>query len=436
MPKLDRRSLLTGAAATGLAAGADLLGFARAWAQTAEWKPEPGASLSILRWKRFIPSEDEAFLRMVDAFTKATGVKVSVTNESFDDIQPKASVAANTGQGPDMVWGLFSFPALFPDKCLPLEDVAESLAKKYGPWFPSAEAYGKVKGKWIAIPVGFNGGYPNYRISAMQKAGFSKFPEDTAGFLELCRALKKNNTPAGFALGHATGDANTWCHWALWAHGANLVDANEKIVINSPETAKALEYVKAMYETFVPGTVSWNDSSNNKAFLAGDLYLTHNGISIYAAAKKDNPKLAEDMDHAVWPIGPAGKPTEFQLAFPILAFKYSKAPNACKAFISFMMEASNYNPWLEAAQGYLCEPLSNYPKNPIWTSDPKNAVFAEAGRRSRAAGGLAPVSERVAAVLADFVVVDMFASHCTGREDVKTAIRNAERAAQRIFRNT
>ncbi len=156
------------------------------------------------------------------------------------------------------------------------------------PLVPVGGGLRKVKGKWIAIPVGFNGGYPNYRISAMQKAGFSKFPEDTAGFLELCRALKKNNTPAGFALGHATGDANTWCHWALWSHGANLVDANEKIVINSPETAKALEYVKAMYETFVPGTVSWNDSSNNKAFLAGDLYLTHNGISIYAAAKKDN----------------------------------------------------------------------------------------------------------------------------------------------------
>jgi len=30
----------------------------------------------------------------------------------------------------------------------------------------------------------------------------------------------------------------------------------------------------------------------------------------------------------------------------------------------------------------------------------------------------------------------MFASHCTGREDVKGAIRNAERAAQRIFRNS
>ncbi|MDP4022305.1 ABC transporter substrate-binding protein [Methylobacterium sp. NEAU 140] len=435
MTVLDRRSLLAGAAATGLAAGGDLLGFARAWAQESAWKPEPGANLSLLRWKRFVPSEDEAFMRLVDAFSKATGVKMTVTNESFDDIQPKASVAANTGQGPDMVWGLYSFPALFPDKCLPMADVAESLGKKYGPWYPSAEAYGKVKGKWIAIPVAFNGGYPNYRISAMKKAGFDKFPTDTAGFLELCRGLKKNNTPAGFALGHATGDGNSWCHWALWSHGGYLVDANEKIIINSPETAKALEYVKALYETFIPGTVSWNDSSNNKAFLSGELYLTNNGISIYAAAKRENPKIAEDMDHALWPIGPVGKPTEFQLAFPILAYTYTKAPNACKAFIAFMMDAANYNPWLEAAQGYLCEPMKNYPKNPVWTMDPKNAVFAEAGARSLAAGGLAPVTEKTAAALADFVVVDMFASYCTGRDDVKGAMRNAERAAQRIFRN-
>ena len=29
-------------------------------------------------------------------------------------MQPKASVAANTGQGLDMVWGLYSLPHLFP----------------------------------------------------------------------------------------------------------------------------------------------------------------------------------------------------------------------------------------------------------------------------------------------------------------------------------
>jgi multiple sugar transport system substrate-binding protein len=436
MVQFDRRSLVKGGAALGLAGAAGLLDWAKAWAQEAPFKAEPNAQLTILRWKRFVEAEDAAFMQMVDAFSKATGVKMNVTNESFDDIQPKASVAANTGQGPDMVWGLYSFPFLFPAKCLELTDVADYLGKKYGGWVGVTEAYGKFKGKWIAVPVAINGGYINYRISAVKKAGFDKVPGDNAGFLELCKGLKKNNTPCGFALGHATGDANNWVHWALWSNGGNLVDQNEKVVINSPETAKALEYVKQLYETFVPGTVSWNDSNNNKAFLAGELFMTNNGISIYAAAKADPSKkeIAEDMDHAAYPIGPVGKPTELQLAFPILAYNFTKSPNACKAFITFMMEAQNYNPWLEAAKGYLTQTLNAYENNPVWTADPKNAVFKEASKRTLPASGVAPMSEKTAAALADFIVVDMFASYVTGREDVKGAMRTAERAAQRIFR--
>ena len=47
-----------------------------------------------------------------------------------------------------------------------------------------------------------------------------------------------------------------------------MVDENDKVVINSPETMKALDYAKELYETFIPGTASWLDPINNKAFLA------------------------------------------------------------------------------------------------------------------------------------------------------------------------
>jgi len=104
--EMNRRSLLKGsaAAATVATVGADqLLNYATAWAQAAPWKPEAGAKINVLRWRRFVEAEDKAFMAMVDAFQKATGVSVNISNESFDDIQPKASVAANTGQGLDMV---------------------------------------------------------------------------------------------------------------------------------------------------------------------------------------------------------------------------------------------------------------------------------------------------------------------------------------------
>ena len=64
----DRRSLLKGGA-TMLAAAAtmsseQLLGYAKAWAQTAQWKPEADAKINLLRWKRFVEAEDVAFMKV------------------------------------------------------------------------------------------------------------------------------------------------------------------------------------------------------------------------------------------------------------------------------------------------------------------------------------------------------------------------------------
>ncbi len=84
----DRRSVLK--AGGGLLAVAatmsseQLLGYAKAWAQAAPWKPEAGAKISLLRWKRFVEAEDVAFMKIVDAFQKATGVTINVSNESYE----------------------------------------------------------------------------------------------------------------------------------------------------------------------------------------------------------------------------------------------------------------------------------------------------------------------------------------------------------------
>ncbi|HKC33470.1 MAG TPA: extracellular solute-binding protein, partial [Xanthobacteraceae bacterium] len=110
MTTFTRRTLVKGGtalAATGALAGPALLDWAKAWAQAAPWKPEKDAKLSMLRWKYFVQSEDDAFVKLIDAFTKATGVKVDIARESYEDVQPKASVAANTGAGPDLFWGLY-----------------------------------------------------------------------------------------------------------------------------------------------------------------------------------------------------------------------------------------------------------------------------------------------------------------------------------------
>ena len=103
--KFTRRDLLktTAASSAGLVAPS-LIGPARA--QELKYQPEEGATLRLLRWSPFVKGDEDQWLANTEKFVKATGVQVRVDKESWEDIRPKAAVAANVGSGPDlmMVW--------------------------------------------------------------------------------------------------------------------------------------------------------------------------------------------------------------------------------------------------------------------------------------------------------------------------------------------
>jgi multiple sugar transport system substrate-binding protein len=155
MSKFTRRDVLKSSARLALGAAVAtpaMIAAARAWAQDMKWAPESGAELRLLRWKRFVQSEGEAFAAAVDAFSKATGVPVRIDSEGFEDLRPKSAVAASIGSGPDIVWTIHADPHLYPDKLVDVSDVANYLGAKYGGWYPIAEFYSKRGDQWISVP--------------------------------------------------------------------------------------------------------------------------------------------------------------------------------------------------------------------------------------------------------------------------------------------
>ena len=99
-----------------------------------------------------------------------------------------------------------------------------------------------------------------------------------------------------------------------------------------------------------------------------------------------------------------------------------------------MMEKENFDKWLSGARGYLTHTLNAYDSNPVWTADPKNQVFARPASARCRPPASARSARKPATAIADFLVVDMFANYCTGREDAKGAIAIAERQLKRIYR--
>jgi multiple sugar transport system substrate-binding protein len=438
MSKLKRREFLKTSAAVAASAAAPMFWVKDA---NAQWSstPEKGAKLRVLRWSRFVQGEIDAYMVNVKKFSDKYGIEVRVDNESWEDVRPKAAVAANTGAGPDIILGTNDDANLYPEKLVDCTDLATYLGKKYDGWYPVCEQYLRPDGKkWLGIPLGAAGSMMNYRESMLKAVGFDKFPTDTDAFLRMLKALKDKGTPGGFALGHATGDANTWCHWLVWAFGGKLTDTSSKVVLDSPETIRSLEYARDMYQTFIPGTLSWLDPSNNKAFLDGQISVTNNGISIYYAAKNSqDPKLKEiaaDMNHAVYPIGPVGVSTSFQLFLNQIIFKYSKYPKAAKEFIRFMMEEEQFGPWMQASIGYVAHPLRAYKNNPIWTVDPKHTPFRDVLENTRPGGYAGKLGYASAGVLADFIIVDMVAEAASGQNAPKEAAARAQKRAERYYK--
>jgi multiple sugar transport system substrate-binding protein len=436
-----RRSILKGSASAAAAAsiGAGGIVFAPlAGAQSMSFKPEKGAKLRVLRWSRFVQGDIDAYMVNVKKFSDATGVEVRVDNEGWEDVRPKAAVAANTGAGPDIILSTNDDANLYPDKLLDVTDLAEYLGKKYGGWYPAVQQYLRPDGKrWLGLGLGASGSMIVYRDSMVKAAGFNTFPKDTAGFLALHKALKEKGTPGGYALGNATGDS-LWTNWLIWSHGGKLVDKTNKVVIDSPETIKALEYAKELYATFIPGTLSWLDPNNNKAFLDGQISVTNNGISIYYAAKNSADakikEMAADIQHAPFPIGPAGVPTESHLFFNQMVMKYTKYPNAAKEFLRFMMEREQFDAWLTGAGGYIGQPLAAYESSAIWTVDPKHTPYRDCVKNMRPSGYEGRLGYASAGAGADFIVANMVAEAASGSKSPKEAAERAQKRAERYYK--
>jgi len=139
------------------------------------------------------------------------------------------------------------------------------------------------------------------------------------------------------------------------------------------------------------------------------------------------------MDHAPMPIGPVGFPTEQQNVLNTYVYSYTKYPNAAREYLRFMWEKPQVDHWETLSNGYIAPPLPAWNDNPIWTADPKVTPFRDVLTRSLDNGYSGSLGAASAAVMGDFVLVDMFAEACTGAQTVKAAAARAAERAKRYY---
>ncbi len=402
---------------------------------------EPGARLRVLRPAKYIDPDEAIFNANTRRFTEQSGVEVRVDYVNWPDLPVQVAVAANTGQGADVIIGFGADPHIYADKLIEVTDLAEYLGAKYGGWYDLALTYGRKwkSAAWLGLPMGGTTSPAVYRTSWVKEAGFDGIPRDLDGFLRLCQGLKRIGHPCGFALSHAPGDAPAYANWLLWSHGVAQVDEQGKVSLDTPATLRALEYSKALQDTMVAGTMGWSGVSNNRAFISGEIGLTQNGVSVYYALKTSpdaaQNAIAADTDQTEMPFGVATQVPETALTLNAMVPRYTRFPNAAKEYLRFMMEAPQYDAWLSGCLGYWSQPLKAYGRSAVWDSDPKLRTYREAMDTPFYDGWRGPITPAAGAVAENWVVVDMFARVATGAARPADSVREAVRAAQRYYRS-
>ena len=390
-------------------------------------RPEKGAKLRVLRWSRFVQGDIDRYMVNVKKFTDKYGIEVRVDNEGWEDVRPKAAVAANIGAGPTSSCRPTTTRNLYPGQAgrrdrrlhVPRQQVRRLVPRLRS--VPAARRQEVDRRSARASPAS---AWSIARAPSRRPAS-TRFPKDTDGFLKLCKALKDKGTPAGFALGNATGDANTWCQWLVWAFGGKLVDKNNKVVIDSPETLKALEYAKELYATFVPGTLSWLDPNNNKAFLDGQLFADEQRhLDLLRGEELDRiPKVKEmaaDINHANMPIGPVGQADRVPALLQpddLQVHEVSEGGEGVPALHDGRRADGPVGAGVASATSR--QPLTAYEKNPIWTADPKHTPYRDSMKNMMPCGYAGKLGYASAGALADFIVVEHGGRGGVGLEDAE-----------------
>jgi multiple sugar transport system substrate-binding protein len=433
---LSRRTVLKGGA-VGLAAAA-LGGLPRRVFAAQAPAVIKGSTLSILQGTYFIAPAQDLYKKQAQEWGKANGVTMNTDFLNWPDLQPKIAAAVEAG-GVDIVELWPSWNWLYRRNLVDLTDMAEAIGKRNGGYEPYVLNSAKVEGRYLGIPDGQSNTGVNYRIGWFKEAGVAnaedgrKLDMTWDQYHAVAKKCKAAGHPFGQALGHSTGDPPNFCYAYMWSYGAMEVDKDGKTVrFNQPEFVDGMKrFIQAWKDGYDETGTSWDDSSNNRAFLAGQIAATINGSSIYTTAKKDQPAIAQDMNHMLYPKGPAGRFYWLgSRTFAIL--KNSKNIPAAKEFLNWWFEDPQYGAWFHLQEGYQLQATVKYAKDPMWEKDPKMTVFRDQPKYGRDLGYAGPPNEKASLAYSKYIIVDTFAK-AVQSGDAAAAIKWGTEQLQRIY---
>ena len=348
--------------------------------------------LSLAMWDHWVPNANNATKAAIDEWAAKEKVEVQV-----DFITSQGNKLLLTGAAESQAKSghdIFAFstwlPSRYGNQLVPMNDIMEALIKQNGAVNATVEYLGKVDGKWVAVPatVGSQIKGPCSRIDLMKEhAGIDVQAMYPAGsppkadnwtfdtFLKAAEACNKAGHAFGIGLGTTADNVDT-AGAIFHGFGAMLVDAKGNVTVKSDAVRQALDYYKRLMAHLPSDVPSWDDASNNKWLVSGRGAMIMNPPSAWAVAKRDAPKVAEQLWTHGFAAGPKGRFAPFVPYFWGV-WNFSKNQSAAKSLIVHLSQQSVVEKMVEASNGYDLPSFANFTTFKTWAEEgpPRGTLF-------------------------------------------------------------
>jgi hypothetical protein len=267
--------------------------------------------LSMGFWDHWVPGANETLTALINEWAEKEKVEAQIDYITSQGSKLLVTIAAEAQakSGHDIL----AMPTWWPhgnaELLEPVNDIVEPIIQQNGAVNGTVSYLGQSNGKWLGVPasVGSQIQGPCSRIDLMKKCANldvqAMYPAGSPPkadnwtldtFLKAAEACYKGGYPFGIGLGE-TADSVDTAGAIFDSFGAELVDAKGNLTVKTDAVRQALEFYKKLIAFLPPDVPAWDNASNNKWLIAGKGALIMNPPSAWAVAKRDAPRVAEQL---------------------------------------------------------------------------------------------------------------------------------------------
>jgi multiple sugar transport system substrate-binding protein len=402
-------------------------------------------SLSILLWSHFVPSADTWFDQFAKDWGKKVGVDVRVDHINVADVPAQIASEIQAGQGHDLLQYIATLSQFEPG-VLDLTDVNDECNKRHGQQIAISKesSYNPNTNVYYALAPGWAPDPGDYRKSLWTPVGMGDGPSTWDDLLTGGSEIKKSK---GIQLGLGMSqeiDSNMVGHALLWSFGGSVQDKSEKVVLDSPETVAAVEFMTKLFKSaMTPEVFSWNAASNNQGLIAGKMSYILNSISAYRTAQGVSPDVAKDVFFTKALKGPKTALAAQHALYNWIVPKKSGNPDAAKEFL--LAYTDNFAAATYASKLYdfpswtsLSPELPSWLKKDPFGSDPADKLsffggVEAASEWSASIGHPGPSSPAIGEIIGTYLIPNMYARAARGDMTPAQSVKTTHDQVEKVF---